>query len=239
LLSVSAFVLALVFGLIIVFMMESYGVFSEGEPAEATTPSVETIGPGEPAAEAAAQLAPADQMGESAGAEGQPAETTETQPARTKGVTRVITTLLLAMTFVNVALSALAMAGHDYAKWLNREMPQPLYAQERRLLSVIADGLPAQLKQAMGQDKKIETTIVDLERTRDAGVIIKVSAESKVGSGSSQTLLRQLQNWRIEADRWGRIIKMHREGTPRYIVAEQSSGNGALEADAVLFAEES
>lgn len=192
LLSVGAFVLAVVFGLIIIFMMESHGVFAETQPAEA---------------------------------------------ASTEGATRVISTLLLAMTFVNVTLSALAMAGHDYARWLNREMPQPLYAQERRLLNVIVDSLPAKLKQTMGQDKRIETTIVDLERTRDAGMMIKISTESKVGAGSSQTLLRQLQNWRIEADRWGRIVKMEREGTPHYIVAERTSGNGALEADELIFAE--
>ncbi len=181
LLTVIAFVLALVFGLALVFMLE----------ARKATP----------------------------------------EAGSTEGLVRVITTILLAMTFVNVTLSALFMAGHDYGNWLNREMPQPIYSQERRLLRVIEDGLRAKIRQATGKDGPVEITIADLERSADAGVILMVNTETEVKPDPEGEALRQLQNWRVEADRWGQIIKMSREGTPQYIAIEKASTNGTPEAD--------
>jgi hypothetical protein len=181
LLTVIAFVLALVFGLALVFMLE----------ARKATP----------------------------------------EAGSTEGLVRVITTILLAMTFVNVTLSAIFMAGHDYGNWLNREMPQPIYAQERRLLRVIEDSVRAKIQQVTGKDGPVEITIADLERTADAGVILLVNTETQVKPESAQEPLRQLQNWRVEADRWGQIIKMGREGTPQYIAIEKASTNGTAEAD--------
>jgi hypothetical protein len=132
----------------------------------------------------------------------------------TEGLVRTLNTVLLSMTFVNVTLSALFMAGHDYGNWLNRTMPQPIYAQERRLLGVIQDGLQARVRQAMGRtNQTVAITIVDIERTSDAGVILKVSAEAD----SDQEDLKQLQDWKITADMWGRVKKMSREGPPQYI----------------------
>jgi hypothetical protein len=179
LLTVITFVLALVFGLSLVFMLE----------ARKATP----------------------------------------EAGSTEGLVRVITTILLAMTFVDVTLSALFMAGHDYGNWLNREMPQPIYAQERRLLGVIEDSVRAKIQQVTGKDGPVEITIADMERTADAGVILIVNTETQVKPESAQEPLRQLQNWRVEADRWGQIIKMSREGTPKYITVEKSSTNEADE----------
>jgi hypothetical protein len=181
LLTVIAFVLALAFGLSLVFMLEARKATPEAGPTE--------------------------------------------------GLVRVITTILLAMTFVNVTLSAIFMAGHDYGNWLNREMPQPIYAQERRLLRVIEDSVRAKIQQVTGKDGPVEITIADLERTADAGVILMVNTETEVIPGPQGEALRQLQNWRVEADRWGQIIKMSREGTPQYIAVEKSSANEADEGN--------
>jgi hypothetical protein len=180
LLTVIAFVLALIFGLALVFMLE----------ARKATP----------------------------------------EAGSTEGLVRVITTILLAMTFVNVTLSAIFMAGHDYGSWLNREMPQPIYAQERRLLRVIEDSVRAKIQQVTGKDGPVEITIADLERTADAGVILMINTETEVKPDPEGEALRQLQTWRVEADRWGQIIKMSREGTPRYIAIEKASANGTAEA---------
>jgi hypothetical protein len=149
----------------------------------------------------------------------------------TEGLVRVITTILLAMTFVDVTLSAMFMAGRDYGNWLNREMPQPIYAQERRLLRVIEDSVRAKIQQVTGKDGPVEITISDLERTADAGVILLVNTETQVKPESAREPLRQLQNWRVEADRWGQIIKMSREGTPQYIAIEKAPTNGKAEAE--------
>jgi hypothetical protein len=181
LLTVIAFVLALAFGLALVFMLE----------ARKATP----------------------------------------EAGSTEGLVRVITTILLSMTFVNVTLSAIFMAGHDYGNWLDLEMPQPIYAQERRLLRVIEDSLGAKIQQVTGKDGPVEITIADLERTADAGVILMINTETEVKPDPQGEALRQLQNWRVEADRWGQIIKMNREGTPRYIAIEKASTNGTPEAD--------
>ncbi len=149
----------------------------------------------------------------------------------TEGLVRVITTILLAMTFVDVTLSAMFMAGRDYGNWLNREMPQPIYAQERRLLRVIEDSVRAKIQQVTGNDGPVEIIIADLERTADAGVILLVNTETEVKPDPEGEALRQLQNWRVEADRWGQIIRMGREGTPQYIAIEKAPTNGKAEAE--------
>jgi hypothetical protein len=182
LLTVITFVLALVFGLALVFMLE----------ARKATP----------------------------------------QAGPTEGLVRVITTILLALTFVDVTLSALFMAGHDYGNWLNLEMPQPIYAQERRLLRVIEDSVRAKIQRVTGKDGPVEITIADLERTADAGVILMINTETQVKPNPEGEALRQLQHWRVETDRWGQIIKMSREGTPQYIAIEKVPTNGKAEAEA-------
>jgi hypothetical protein len=133
--------------------------------------------------------------------------------APTEGLLRVTTTILLALTFVDVILSALFMAGHDYAHWLNREMPQPIYAQERRLLGVIEDGLRVKLRQATGKSKLVHVTIVDMERTGDGGVILSVSTEADADGET----FKKSETWKVTTDRWGQIRKMSREGPPQYI----------------------
>lgn len=149
----------------------------------------------------------------------------------TTGLVRVATTILLAFTFVNVTLSAISMAGHDYGNWLNREMPQPIYAQERRLVRVIEDGLREAIRRATSRKDAVETTIVNLERTPDAGIILMIDAETEFKPEAGQESLRQLQSWRVEADRWGRILKMNREGTPQYAVVKSAPANGAAKAE--------
>ena len=155
---------------------------------------------------------------------------------------RVTTTILLALTFVNVTLSAMFLSAHDFSQWLNKEMPQPIYAQERRLIGVIRDSLEAEIRKitgkdrATGQEKSVETSIANIDRTGNAGVILLLDAD--VVSETETEQIRQLQTWNIEADRWGRIVKMSKEGTPRYIAIEKirRAGNGAIEPDEVIFA---
>lgn len=164
LLAVSAFVLALVFGLALAFMVEAHAANPEAGPTE--------------------------------------------------GLVRVITTILLALTFVNVTLSAMSMAGHDYSRWLNREMPQPIYAQEGRLLRVIEDSIRARIRQATGNpEKPVEITITDMERTDDGGITLMIGADVEADTQG----YRQLQNWKVTADRWGWVRKMSREGSLQYI----------------------
>ncbi|GIK41366.1 MAG: hypothetical protein BroJett011_51990 [Chloroflexota bacterium] len=181
LLGITAFVLALIFGLAIVFMLEARTATPDAGPIE--------------------------------------------------GVARVITTILLAMTFVNVALSAMFMSAHDYSNWLNREMPQPIFAQESRLLGVIEDSLREKIQRATSKNKVVETTITDIERTADAGVILLISTETDADQVSEKEAFKQLQSWRIMANRWGRIQKLQTEGTPRYIVIEKKPAEADKDAE--------
>jgi len=149
----------------------------------------------------------------------------DTEARPTEGLVRVLTTVMLALTFVNVTLSAMFMAAHDYGRWLDREMPQPIYAQESRLLRVIEDGVRDRIGQATGRaEQGVAVTIVDIERTRDGGVDLVVSAEIDAdGNGS----LKKLQYWKITADRWGRLRKMSPEGPPQYIEVPAQDTAGA------------
>lgn len=174
LLAITTFVLALVFGLAIVFMLE----------ARAATP----------------------------------------EAGWTTGLVRVTTTILLSMTFVNVTLSAIFMSAYDYGQWLNREMPQPIYAQERRLLSVIEDGLEQEIREATGGGKTVESTITGIERTADAGVILSIRAVTDSEEKSGEDRYKEMQKWTITADRWGRIRKMQPEGPPQYIKVPADAG---------------
>jgi hypothetical protein len=181
-LAVTAFLLALIFGLALAFMVEAHAARLESGP--------------------------------------------------TQSLLRVTITILLALTFVDVTLSAIFMAGHDYGHWLNREMPQPIYAQETRLLGVVEDGLRAKIRQATSKHEAVDMTIVDVERTGDAGVILLISTEMD----ADQETFRKSETWKVTTDRWGQIGKMSREGPPQYIkmpVDDESeaatNGDGALE----------
>lgn len=179
-LAITAFGLALIFGLIIVMMLEVRGVMPEVEPTE--------------------------------------------------GLLRVVTTIMLALTFVNVTLSAMIMAADIYSNWLNHEMPQPIYAQERRLLWVIEAELRAMTQRTIREAETMKANIFNLERTPDAGVRLTLSTEAQVKPEPEQESLRQRQNWRIEADRWGRIIKMDTAGAPQYIAVEKLPANDNTKA---------
>jgi hypothetical protein len=175
-LGVTFFVLALIFGLALVFMMEA------------------------------------------------PADDPEAEP--TQGLLRVLTTIMLALTFVNVTLSAMFLAAHDYGRWLDREMLQPIYAEERRLLGVIEEGVLERIQRATGKGPNaVTTTIVDIERAKDGGVDLVISAEAPSDGNES---LMKLQNWKVKANRWGQIKKMSGEGPPQYVelpVAETSEAD--------------
>ncbi|UCG12284.1 MAG: hypothetical protein JSU72_17580 [Deltaproteobacteria bacterium] len=174
-LGVTFFVLALIFGLALVFMMEARADDPEARPTE--------------------------------------------------GLVRVLTTIMLALTFVNVTLSAMFLAAHDYSNWLDREMPQPIFAQERRLLDVIEAGVLEGIRRATGKgDQGVTTTIVELERCRDGGVDLVISAE--VASNEKESL-RKLQNWKITTNRWGRTKKMSQEGPQQYVELPTSDTDGA------------
>jgi hypothetical protein len=106
------------------------------------------------------------------------------------------------------------MAGHDFSNWLDREMPQPIYAQEGRLLDVIRKGVQAKINQANGKkDGEIQTTIADMERTNDGGVVLIVRAEID----ADEKGFKKLQDWKITTDRWGGIRKMSQAGPLRYV----------------------
>lgn len=147
------------------------------------------------------------------------ARTTNPELTRTEGLTRVVTTIILALTFVNVTLAAMFMAGHDYGNWLNQEMPQPIYAQERRLWSVINVSIEKQIRHATSSSVAVKTIITNLERDSDGGITVLLDAETDLKEAD----MKQLHSWTITADRWGRIIKVSREGTPRYIAIEKSA----------------
>jgi hypothetical protein len=157
-------------------------------------------------------------------------EAREAVPGRgpTEGLELVVNTLVLAFTFVNIALSATFMAAHDYSNWLNREMPQPIYAQERRLWKVIEDSIQERIRQTTSKDVRVETIITDLERNVDGGITVLINAETSANQPSVQGTLKELQSWRVTADRWGRILKMAAEGIPRYLTIEKVTSQNGL-----------
>lgn len=139
---------------------------------------------------------------------------------------RIIAMILLVLALVAIALSAMFMTAHKYNQRLNREMPQPVYTRERRLLQVIEDSVKAIIHQAMdkdrvtGQNRDVEIGLLEFERTGNGGVNLKLNADIAFEPDSNGKLFRQLYTWRIEADRWGRIHKMSQDGVPRYILIE-------------------
>lgn len=144
------------------------------------------------------------------------------------GPLKLIAAILLILAIVGVALAVIFMAAHKYSESLNREMPQPVYTQEKRLLKVIADSV----KEIMhNQERDIQVGIVEFERTANAGVNLKLNTDTAFVEDSGKKLYRQLQTWRIEADRWGRIKKMTQDGVPRYILIEQPPAQVASKSD--------
>jgi hypothetical protein len=149
----------------------------------------------------------------------------------------LIGVILLALAVVGVALAVIFMAAHKYSEWLNREMPQPIYTQEGRLLKVIEDSVKAIMQQTMGHDRvtgeerDVRVGIVEFERTANAGINLKLNVDKEVKPDPEGDVFKELLTYTIEADRWGRIKKMKQDGVPRYITVEKVTINGADEAE--------
>lgn len=147
-----------------------------------------------------------------------------------------IAVILLALAIVGIALAVIFMAAHKYSEWLNREMPQPVYTQEGRLLKVIEDSVKAIMLQTMGHDRvtgeerDVRVGIIEFERTANAGINLKLNVDKEVKPDPDGDVFKELLTYIIEADRWGRIRKMKQEGVPRYIAVEKVTINGADEA---------
>lgn len=149
----------------------------------------------------------------------------------------LIAAILLALAIVGFALTMIFMAAHKYSEWLNREMPQPVYTQEGRLLKVIEDSVKAIMLQTMGHDRvtgeerDVRVGIIEFERTANAGINLKLNVDKEVKPDPDGDVFKELLTYIIEADRWGRIRKMKQEGVPRYIAVEKVTINGADEAE--------
>jgi hypothetical protein len=70
------------------------------------------------------------------------------------------------------------------------------------------------ISQATGLlDRIVVITITEIERANDGGAVLVISAVAETDTWE----YRQLQNWKVTADRWGHVKKMSPNGPIQYI----------------------
>jgi hypothetical protein len=105
------------------------------------------------------------------------------------------------------------------------------------LLKVIEDRTNAIIQQTMSKDRvtehyrDVQIGLLEFERIANNGISIKLNADTSFESDSNGKSYRQLQTWKIEADRWGRIKKMSQDGVPRYVLVEKIPTLGEIQVN--------
>jgi hypothetical protein len=124
---------------------------------------------------------------------------------------------LLIFIFVFFSLSAGTMAAYEYTKYVDAHYPDPIYLNEHRLQEVVLDTVKTEL----GPD--VTLNIAGMERLEDAGIGLDLRHAGKLASAEGVHLLEE-KSWRVEANRWGRVMKVQQQGARTIQLAPQDEG---------------
>ena len=118
---------------------------------------------------------------------------------------KLIMTGCLIFIFVFLSLAAGFLAAFDYGQYVEARMPAPIYLNERRLLKVVLDVVRERL--ASGSDLRVS----EMHRKEDGGISLNVQGSGQLKTQGGQELFEE-KSLQIEADRWGRVLKISELG---------------------------
>jgi hypothetical protein len=125
---------------------------------------------------------------------------------------------LVAPAFASNTLAAGLYAIYAYGNWLARIFPRPIFVDEGRLLQLVLGAARPRLQFKSGNTYEAVTSqVVDLSRTAQAGLSLKIRAEAGTDQVWEGHALVAVQHWRVVSDKWGRVLQLAPEGPLEYV----------------------
>ena len=135
------------------------------------------------------------------------------------------------LAFTAQTLAAGLYSVYAYGRWLARSIPPPIFWNETRLLALVEPAIKTRLELETNWGQSTVTKIVEVNRTTQAGLSIRLRAETATDKIFEGHFLTAVQHWRIISDRWGHIRQFDQAGPLEYIPDPERvyapSGSGA------------
>jgi hypothetical protein len=151
---------------------------------------------------------------------------------------------MMGLAFTAQALAAGLYSVYAYGRWSSGAFPAPVFWDEARLLYLVerAARPRIQVKTGRYEYEAVMTRLVELSRTDQAGLSLKIRAEVATEEVFEGHLLKAVQHWRVVSDKWGHVKQLGPEGPLEYVpdrhrvhpAANAEDVPGALEGEIIF-----
>jgi len=107
----------------------------------------------------------------------------------------------LIFTFVFMSLSASMMAAYLYGHYAEERRPAPIFLDEVRLIKVVENTVRDQINGNITLNKN------GMKRLEDGGISLNFTHEQELKM-QGKDIIQKTQIWLVEADCWGRVLKI-------------------------------
>jgi hypothetical protein len=151
---------------------------------------------------------------------------------------------VMGLAFTAQALAAGLYSVYAYGRWSSSAFPAPVFWDEARLLRLVerAARPRIQVKSGRYEYEMVVTRVVELSRTDQAGLSLKIRAEVATEEVFEGHPLKAVQHWRVVSDQWGYVKQLGPEGPLEYVPAgyraypapDAEDAPGALEGEIIF-----
>jgi hypothetical protein len=123
------------------------------------------------------------------------------------------------LAFTGQALAAGLYSVYAYGRWSSSLFPAPVFGDETRMLRLVERAARPRIHVRSGQYEyeMVATRVVALSRTDQAGLSLKIRAETATDEVFEGHPLKAVQHWRVVSDKWGYVKQLGPEGPLEYV----------------------
>ncbi len=125
--------------------------------------------------------------------------------------------LTMSLVFIVQTFSAILYATYSYGQWRFRSFPKPIFVRDASLLRVVTPTLQSLIQSESGWGDTMTIQMVEMKRTQEAGLDLKVRAEVNTDKVFNRQFLKAIQYWRVMTDPWGKIQHTNKDSPLEYI----------------------
>lgn len=127
--------------------------------------------------------------------------------------------VVLGLAFIMQALAAALYSAYAYGRWLSSTFPAPVFLDEARLLPLVERAARPRIQVKTGRYayETLVTRVVELSRTDQAGLSLRIRAEVATDEVFEGYFLTAVQHWRVVSDKWGHVKQLGSEGPLEYV----------------------
>lgn len=122
----------------------------------------------------------------------------------------------ISLAFAGQTLAAGLYSVYAYGLWLAQTFPQPIFRNTRRLRQTVLRVAIPRIKAETNQGQTVTVSLIICSRTAQAGLSLKIRAETATNKVWEERYLKAVQPWRVVSDRWGKMQLCSRDGPLEY-----------------------